>query len=371
MAQMYPQKVAVVLDDQTWTYSELIEQIERVTCCLQRLNIVRGQIIYQFVERGFEMICGFFGIMYVGGVYCPLNPKEPSERLAVLFQHIQGQYVLLHEKTRNQFPSTAVEHMVLLDHILHPLFGIQDMDDLPVYSEWGPAFIIFTSGTTGRPKAIVHTHKSLLASVIAYVQWDLGIYTIRDQALQVASCSWILHVYEILLPPVVGGTLVLLKPGGNLDMSYFSRTLFHQQVTTFIIGPALIRALINYLKMSRRLETFKFVRNVCMAGDYELFIYSQNCVFDSFGLNLGEAVKPHEWVQFTNFLSSFNACMSVLYGMSECSGVIGCSLLNIDDAAVPIGYPLPGVYHLLIDEQGQVINHTDNSSAIGQIHIGG
>ncbi len=34
-------------------------------------------MIYQLVERSFEMICGLFGIMYVGGVYCPLNPTDP------------------------------------------------------------------------------------------------------------------------------------------------------------------------------------------------------------------------------------------------------------------------------------------------------
>ena len=118
MAQIYPQKVAVVLDDQVWTYSELIEQIERVVCHLHRLNIVQGQIIYQFVERSLEMICGIFGIMCAGGVYCPLNPTDPSDRILSLLEQTKGEYVLVHGKTHKRFPSAAVRHAILFDDIL-------------------------------------------------------------------------------------------------------------------------------------------------------------------------------------------------------------------------------------------------------------
>jgi non-ribosomal peptide synthetase component F len=120
---MNSQKVAVILDDQTWTYSELIEQIERIASHLYHLNIVKGQIVYQFVERSFEMICGLFSIMYVGGVYCPLNPTDPYERLVSLLEQTHGQYVLVHEKTRSQFPSIAIQHVVL--PIGYPLPGIR------------------------------------------------------------------------------------------------------------------------------------------------------------------------------------------------------------------------------------------------------
>lgn len=277
-AQMNPQKIAVILDDQMWTYSELIEQIERVVNHLYQLNIVKGQIIYQFVERSFEMICGLFSIMYIGGVYCPLNPTDPHERIISLLKQTQGQYVLLHEKTHSQFPCTAVEHLVILDKILVPSLCNKDLIELPDYVEYGPAIIVCTSSTTGRSKVIVHTHKSLSASINAYVQWDLGLYTCQNQILQVATSSWILHITEISLPLVVGGTLVLLRPNGHLDMSYFAQTLIRQQITTLTIGTSIIRALTNYLQMNERLETFTFVRRLCLTGDDKLFSFIEMCI---------------------------------------------------------------------------------------------
>ncbi len=282
VAQVHPQKVAVALDDQVWTYSELVEMVECVANYLHSLNVVQGQIIYQFVERGFAMICGLLGIMCAGGVYCPINPTEPYERVAALLEQIQGQYAVLHEKTRNQFPSAAVRHIISLDTILLPWSRDEDMYGLPACSEFGPAYIICTSGTTGRPKAIVHTHQSFSASNYTYAKWDVGMFTARDQVLQVATCTWNLHLAEVSLPLVLGGTLVLLRPGGNLDMAYFSQTLAYQQVTTLLIGHGLIRALINYIEMSQQLDIFKFVRNLCMTGNYECFIYSGSYIFSIF-----------------------------------------------------------------------------------------
>ncbi len=82
-------------------------------------------------------------------------------------------------------------------------------------------------------------------------------------------------------------------------------------------------------------------------------------------------MKPQQWTRFTGLLSSSNVRVSVLYGMSECNGVLGCHLINIDDTVVPMGYALPGVRCLLINEQNQVISHSDNPNEVAQIYIGG
>lgn len=126
------------------------------------------------------------------------------------------------------------------------------------------------TGTTGRQKAIIHADRNLLACITAYGQWDIDVYTFRDQVLQVAVCSWVMHLLEIPLTLIFHGTLVLLRPTGHLDMNSFSRTLIRQQVTTLTIGPGIIRAIANYLEMSQRLETFKCVRNLCTTGDSKL-----------------------------------------------------------------------------------------------------
>ena len=278
-AQLYPQKIAVVLDDQCWTYSELVEKVQCVASHLHSAGVIQGQLIYQIVERGFSMICGLLGIICVGGVYCPINPTDPIDRIGALLNQIQGHYILLHEKTRNQVSFANIRHIISLDSILSPVSHVEDTSNLPACNQNGPIFIICTSGTTGRPKAIVHTHKSFSASIGAYAQWDAGLYTTQDQVLQVVNCSWILHLVEVALPLVMGGVIVLLRPGGNLDMPYFSQTLLNQQVTTLMINPGIVKALTNYLETSKQLGTFNFVRNLCITGDYEIYVYSRNWNF--------------------------------------------------------------------------------------------
>lgn len=87
--------------------------------------------------------------MYVGGVYCPLNPTDPQERLVSILEQTHGQYVLVHEKTRRQFPSTTVQQVVSLDQVLCSSSYVEDINELPNYTECGAALIVCTFGATG------------------------------------------------------------------------------------------------------------------------------------------------------------------------------------------------------------------------------
>ena len=267
MAEAHPQKLAVVLDEQSWTYGELVEQVQCVVHHLHKSGVIQGQIIYQCVERGLEMICGFLATMCVGGVYYALSPTEPSNRLTGLMRQIQGQYALVHWKTYGRLPPASIQHMLKFDSILQPVSCSPSAGNASICRSEGAAFIICTSGTTGRPKAVVHTHKSLSTMVATYTHWDGGICTNQDQNLQGAPCTWILHVWETASTLAAGGTLVLLRPDGHLDIGYLAESLVRQQVTVLHIGTGIIRALIGYLKENQNLETFRLVRKVYTGGN--------------------------------------------------------------------------------------------------------
>ena len=82
-------------------------------------------------------------------------------------------------------------------------------------------------------------------------------------------------------------------------------------------------------------------------------------------------MKAQQWSRFMAFLTSSTTKICLQYGASECHGLLGCYLSSIDDTPLPIGYPLPGVRCLLIDEQGHVINSANNEDTVGEIHVGG
>ena len=87
-----------------------------VTLLTEHLNINEGDIVFQYVERSLEMVCGLLSILCAGGIYCPLNPANPESYIRSLLDLIPGQIVLLHEKTRDRFANSDQRPLKTLDH---------------------------------------------------------------------------------------------------------------------------------------------------------------------------------------------------------------------------------------------------------------
>ncbi|CAF4127784.1 unnamed protein product, partial [Adineta steineri] len=78
----HPQKLAVELDEQSLTYCELLYYVQVLSLTLvNEYHVVPGEIVSQCVERSLSMVIGIMGIEMVGGVYCPLSPRDPQHRL--------------------------------------------------------------------------------------------------------------------------------------------------------------------------------------------------------------------------------------------------------------------------------------------------
>ena len=99
-------------------------------------------------------------IEIAGGVYCPLSPKDPQQRLHTLIQQTQSHLVLVHWLTKVKFNNDIMLldiDSILSDHDVESIVDVNRLSNVRITPE-DIAYIIFTSGSTGAPKAVCFQH---------------------------------------------------------------------------------------------------------------------------------------------------------------------------------------------------------------------
>ncbi|CAF1419955.1 unnamed protein product [Adineta steineri] len=232
----HPQKLAVELDEQSLTYCELLHYVQ---------------------------VIGIMAIEMSGGVYCPLSPRDPQHRLHALTQQTQSRLVLVHHLTKTKFDDDIIS--LDIDTILN--INVMDKEDLSSVIVKGEeiAYIIFTSGSTGTPKAVQVRHKNFIHCMhcLAYI----NSFNTDDTVVQMTPCSFDVHVQEILGTLLVGGTLIMLHPGGTIDYDYLSKVLQNKQITYLHSVPSLLHIFLTFIQQNKNMNAVKYLRSLCSGGE--------------------------------------------------------------------------------------------------------
>ncbi|CAF4213376.1 unnamed protein product, partial [Adineta steineri] len=154
----HPQKIAVELDEQSLTYCELLYYVQILSLTLlNEYHVFPGEVVCQCVERSLSMVIGIMGIEMSGGVYCPLSPLDPQHRLHALTQQTQSRLVLVlvHDLTKRKFSHDIISLNIDSILIINDLNSDMDYNYLSSVIVQGEkmSYIIFTSGSSGIPKA--------------------------------------------------------------------------------------------------------------------------------------------------------------------------------------------------------------------------
>lgn len=217
-----------------------------------------------------------------------------------------------------------------------------------------PCLMTVTSGTTGRPKVIIHTHRSLLGSLNTALNCDIKGH---GKFLQIAAASWGVHLIEILLPltHTEPGTLVLLQKDDPLNMNRFCSTIERKQITFLFIGSSMLRALLDYLDADTKkaIRILRTLRNFWTAG---------------------EVYKAKDLMKFQSFASG--AQIFLAFGMSETFVCIGNPLPrhiddSIDSTTLPIGHPLHGYRCLIFSQIDEEFISPSTPNKSGELYIAG
>ncbi|CAF0935758.1 unnamed protein product [Adineta steineri] len=327
----HPQKLAVELDDQSLTYCELLHYVQILSLTLlDDYLIAPGEIICQCVERSLSMVVGILSIAMVGSAYCPLSLRDPPERLQALVNQSQSRLVLVHASTPAVFSPDNIT--LNIDSIIRfeersSAINLNELSDIAVTPE-SVVFVIFTSGSTGIPKAVQLRHRNFTEFMHSFVNID--VVTKSDIVIQMARCSFDNHLLSLVGTLIIGSTLVMLRPEGNMDLEYLAGVLDQKQITVMHAVPSLLNSLFEFLRISKRTSAVKYLRSLCSGG---------------------EAVNIKQVSLFQNVVGE-QCLIRNHYGPAEIT--INCTCYSIklskSQTDIPIGQLLPNYQCLILDE---------------------
>ncbi|PCK07574.1 MAG: hypothetical protein COA42_13585 [Alteromonadaceae bacterium] len=237
-AQSKPDNIAAIYLQEKLSYASLNQQVNRLARHLKAAGVQKGVTVGIVMERSLGLLTALLATMKSGGVYIPLDPHHPAERIETILEDGKPQVLLVDSLPcqLNVAPSTQV---LLTSDLLAQ--EAPDDNPLPPLDKTGLAYIIFTSGSTGRPKGVAIPHKALTNFLHSMAERP-GMND-ADQLLSVTTVSFDIAALELYLPILVGGRVDIASHECSLDPEQLKVRLRHASI--FQATPATFQMLLN------------------------------------------------------------------------------------------------------------------------------
>ncbi|MEI2579463.1 amino acid adenylation domain-containing protein [Scytonema sp. PRP1] len=259
-----PDNIAVVFNDQKFTYQELNHRANKIAHYLQSLGVGTEGLVGICVERSWEMVVGMLGILKAGGAYVPLDPTYPEERLSFMLADSQVQVLLTQEKFVAGFTESGVKTVCLdtdWEFINHQSQENPTSDVTPE----NLAYVIYTSGSTGTPKGVTVPHRAVnrLVCNTNYVQLDKSdAYGGKLRIAQASNASFDAATFEIWGALLHGAKLVIIPQNVLLSPRHFAAYIREQGISVLFLTTALFNQLASIVP-----QAFKDVRYLLFGGE--------------------------------------------------------------------------------------------------------
>ena len=337
-------KIALIEDSMSHTYSQVNERINLFAAgVLGEEEDLKEERIAFFLPASLDYVTAMHGVWRAGGIAVPLNVASAVSELdhyltcANVTRMVAGlQY---HDSLRDLCNSLEIE-LLSVDDVL-----ATTAKKLPVIAPERRAMMLFTSGTTNKPKGVVSTHKTISAQITTLIEaWEWSDQDVIPLFLPLHHIHGIINILSGGL--WAGATVHLFE---NFDIPKISEKITIGTYNVFMAVPTI------YVKLIQYFETIdeRKVREICDG-------------FKKMRLNIsGSAACPvklfKQWKELTG------QTLLERYGMTE----IGMGISNPyngERRAGAVGQPLPGVDCQLFDEND---NPVQNEAEAGEIRIKG
>ncbi len=254
----FGRKTALIMETKCMSYQELNTQANTIAREIQSRGVVPGSGVALLLQRSFDMITAIFGVLKAGCYYIPLDTESPVDRLITMMEDGGAKLLITHGNVEHPLKEGKLEEALVLDlDLLNPQ---SENNNLNIESDGNdPAYIVYTSGSTGNPKGALIRQKSVIRVVR-----DAGYINIcpEDVLLQLSNYSFDGSVFDIFGALLNGASLVLVNRDEVTNPKALGKLIHDSNVSVFFITTALFNALVD-----ANLECLDSTRKILFGGE--------------------------------------------------------------------------------------------------------
>jgi len=338
--QAMPEQAALRFGEGLLSYGMLNLKAQQLRTGLERAGINPGCVVAMTLPRSLMLVPAVLGIFYAGAVYCPFDLQLPRQRLLQQIEDAKPLIAIIDEHT----PLSDIEWLSIhgVKSIRIDVLLVEDsLSRVPAdIQEDDPAYILFTSGSTGQPKGVVNRQVSLENRLL----WQLNQVSLSaaDVVLHKTPLTFDVSVWELLWPFLAGATLVVADVDAHKYPKCIAECIRRHAISIVHFVPSMLEVFLE-----AGFPQLKSIRSVIVSGEQLTITLQQR------------------------FFKIFPGCELLnLYGPTEAAIDVSCWRCDPENgagSAVPVGFPIWNLKLYILDECLKVVPF----GLKGELYIGG
>jgi amino acid adenylation domain-containing protein len=358
-AKHHPDETAIWARGRTLTYRELDQRSNQLAHLLRSRGIRKGDRVGLFFPKAVESLVAMFGVLKAGGVYVPLDPQAPPDRISYIIDNCGVRALITAEdrlRTLDMAKTPTVEFSLLADQAPNGkrpdnVLPWSELANFP--AENSPelqatttdlAYILYTSGSTGRPKGVMLTHQNALT----FVEWCAEMFDVRseDHLSNHAPLHFDLSVFDVYNGIKAGATVYMVPDEVTMFPANLTKWIETHQISIWYSVPSALVFLLLHGNLTP--EKLARIRVLLFAGEVFPMKYLRQLV----------DVLPH-------------AELYNLYGPTETNV---CTYYKVDPEKVktqgrlPIGRACANTEVFAVDDQDHIVT---KAGGTGELYVRG